>query len=108
MLKAIASLLAADHERGRRVTGSMAVPRTQPMPIPAQKAPVSACGPGALGPCRRDDRRGRHRPGCSDTGSPADKQPGGDRQRDPDATGLAGKVLTDRHGAAQDGGAGEC
>jgi hypothetical protein len=44
MLEAIASLVAGDHERGRRVTGSMAVPRMQPMPIPAQTAPVSAWG----------------------------------------------------------------
>jgi hypothetical protein len=44
MLEAIASLVAGDDERGRRVTGSMAVPRTQQMPIPAQTAPVSACG----------------------------------------------------------------
>jgi hypothetical protein len=103
MLTAIASLVVGDHERGRRVTGSMAVPRTQPMPIPAHTAPVSA-----RGWVRWDDRGGRHRPGGSDTGSPAGKQPGGDRQRDADATGLARKVLADRHGAAQDGGAGEC
>src|SRR6266702_7230254 len=44
MLTAIASLVAGDDERGRRVTGSMAVPRTQPMPIPAHTAPVSARG----------------------------------------------------------------
>jgi hypothetical protein len=44
MLTAIASLVVGDHERGRRVTGSMAVSRTQPMPIPAHTAPVSARG----------------------------------------------------------------
>jgi hypothetical protein len=46
---------------------------------------------GALGPCRRGDRGSRHRPGCSDTGSPAGKQPGGDQLRGADATGLAGR-----------------
>ena len=44
MLNMIASLVAGDHERGRRVTGSMAVPRTQLMPVPAPAAPVSARG----------------------------------------------------------------
>lgn len=44
MLKTIASLVAGDQERGRKVTGSIAVPRTQPMPIPAQMVPVSVLG----------------------------------------------------------------
>jgi SRSO17 transposase len=42
--QAFAPLVAGDQVRGRRVTGSTAVPRTQPMPIPAQTAPVSTLG----------------------------------------------------------------
>jgi hypothetical protein len=43
-LRAIASLVAGDHARGRRVTGSIAVPRMQPMPIPAQTRPTGVLG----------------------------------------------------------------
>jgi hypothetical protein len=39
MLKTIASLVAGDQERGRRVTGSIAVPKTQPMPILRRRRP---------------------------------------------------------------------
>ena len=43
-LKAIAHLVAGDQVRGRRVTGSTAVPMMQPIPSPAQTAPVTARG----------------------------------------------------------------
>lgn len=45
MLTAIAALVIGDHDRGRQVTGSIMVPRMQPMPIPAHTAPASALGP---------------------------------------------------------------
>ena len=44
MLRAITSLVAVDPARGRRVTGSIAVPRMQPMPIPAQTRPTGVLG----------------------------------------------------------------
>jgi len=108
MLKTIASLVAGDQERGRQVTGSIAVPRTQPTPIPAQTAPVSALGPA------RCDRaaamtaaRGIGHGAATPAPQPA-SSPRGNRQRDADATGLARKLVADRHRAAHNGCTGEC
>ena len=78
------------------------------MPIPAQTAPVSACGRvrwdrAAAMTAAAGIGQGAATPAPQPTSSPAGTDRGTLMPQ-----GRAGKVLADRHRAAHDGGAGEC
>ena len=79
-----------------------------PRPIPAQTAPGRTlssrrCAVAAA----MTDATGIGQ-GAATPAPPSDKQPRRHRQWDAHAEGLAGKLIADRHRAAQHGGAGEC
>jgi hypothetical protein len=101
----MASRVAADQDRGRPVTGSMNVPTMHiPSRSPRRPRPGARSAPRA-GPIAVAVTAATgigH--GAATAAPPPSQQPGRHRQRDAHTQRLAGKLIADRHHAAQRGG----